>query len=364
MNFQPLPGLSASLCLVLFALASFPGSQAVAQEPVSAKPIRVGIIGLDTSHAPAFARLINAEDAPAPLNKFQVVAAYPQGSPDIESSVSRVPRYTQELKDMGIEIVDSIESLLSRVDAVLLETNDGRPHLEQVVPVLKANKPVFVDKPVAGSLVDALAIFAAADHYGTPLFSSSSLRFAKPALQARQGDLVGEVLGCCTFSPCKLESTHPDLYWYGIHGVEQLFTVMGPGCQSVTRVHAKDTDVVVGVWNDGRIGSFRGTRSGPHSYGGTVFGTKGQKSTGGNEGYQALVVEICRFFQTGKAPVESIETLEIYAFMSAADLSQQRNGASVSMTEVMNEAKAKVGARLAEVGVRLDRSDAEDRSGR
>ncbi len=309
------------------------------------EPIRVGIIGLDTSHAIAFTKLINDAEAP-PLNGCRVVCAYPQGSLDIQSSVSRVPSYVEEIRGMGLEIVGSIDELIGRVDAVLLESNDGRTHLEQIIPVLKANKPVFVDKPFAGSLADALTIFELGKQYKTPLFTSSSLRFTKNALAARRGELVGEVLGCDTFSPCMLEPTHPDLYWYGIHGVEQLFTVMGTGCERVSRSSTENSDVAVGVWRDGRIGAFRGMRSEPHEYGGLVLGTTGHQSTGGYEGYDGLVAEIAKFFASGQPPVAEEETIEIYAFMSAADESKRCGGASVKLEDVLNKARAEMGQKL------------------
>ena len=300
---------------------------------------RVGIIGLDTSHSPAFTKLFNADDPDPALNGYRVVAAYPQGSQDIPSSVERIPRYTEEVQARGVEIVDSVDALLEQVDFVLLETNDGRPHLEQAMPVLKAGKRMFVDKPVTASLKDAVALYQAAKRYETPIFSSSSLRFMSKAQQVRHNALVGEVTGAMAFSPASLEPNHPDLFWYGIHGVETLFTVMGPGCQSVSRTHAPDTDVVVGKWADGRLGTFRGTRSGKHDYGGVAFGTEGNAVLGPYEGYKGLVLKIAAFFQSGEPPVAPKETLEIYAFMEAADESKRRDGAEVSLAEVMESAK-------------------------
>jgi predicted dehydrogenase len=300
---------------------------------------RIGIIGLDTSHSPAFTKLFNADDPDPALNGYRVVAAYPQGSEDIPSSVERIPRYTEEVQAMGVEIVDSIDALLEQVDFVLLETNDGRPRLEQAMPVLKANKRIFVDKPVTASLEDAVALYQAAERYETPIFSSSSLRFMSKAQQVRHDALVGEVTGAMAFSPASLEPNHPDLFWYGIHGVETLFTVMGTGCQSVSRTHTPDTDVVVGKWADGRLGTFRGTRSGKHDYGGVAFGTEGNAVLGPYEGYKGLVLKIAAFFQSGEPPVSPEETLEIYAFMEAADESKRRDGAEVSLAEVMESAK-------------------------
>ncbi len=318
-----------------------------ADEPAT---FRIGIIGLDTSHAIAFTKEFNREDPDEQLAGMRVVAAYPQGSRDIESSVSRVPEYTRQVQEMGVEIVDSIDQLLQRVDGVLLETNDGRPHLEQALPVLRAGKPVFVDKPTAGSLSDVVAIFLAAEKFGTPVFSSSSLRYVKGAQQARSG-AIGDVMGCDAFSPAPLEPTHPDLYWYGIHGVETLFTVMQTGCESVRRVTTPESDLVVGLWPRGRIGTFRGLRAGTHGYGGRAFGTKGILDVGSYEGYLPLIIEIARFFRSRQEPVARAETLEIYAFMTAADVSKQQDGAAVTLASVLNAARQEAVARLAELGV-------------
>lgn len=318
--------------------------------------IKIGIIGLDTSHAIAFTKSINKENPKDEFSGCRVVVAYPHGSPDIQSSVSRIPRYTEEIQKLGVKIVPSLDALLEEVDAVLLETNDGRPHLEQAIQVFKAKKPVFIDKPVAGSLTDAVAIYLAANHFNVPTFSSSSLRYTEGAQKIASG-AHGDVLGAETYSPCPYEKTHPDLFWYGIHGVETLFTVMGTGCQSVTRIHTPNTDVVVGVWDDGRIGTFRGRRGrdGKYmgGYGGIAFSTKGVHAIGKYSGYDPLLVEIVRFFRTGKVPVTEKETLEIYAFMQAADESKRQNGASVSMRKVLAEAREEAVEKLKSISIEI-----------
>ncbi len=315
-----------------------------------AKVLRAGIIGLDTSHAPAFAGLLNGPKATGELAGVKVVAAYPGGSPDLPASADRVEGYTKQLAEMGVEIVPSIDALLEKVDVVLLESVDGRPHLEQAIPVIKAKKPLFVDKPVAGSLADAVAIFALAQQHGVPCFSSSSLRFSKGIIGMRDDRRVGEVVGCEARGPCSLEPHHPDLFWYGIHGVETLFTIMGTGCEEVTRTQTEGTDFVVGRWNDGRIGTFRGLRAGSHGYGATVYGTKGIAPSGGYEGYEPLVVEIVKFFKTGQPPVSAEETLEIYAFMEAADESKRQGGKPVTIQSVLEKAKAQAAEKLPGVG--------------
>ncbi len=333
--------------LLAFSLLAWITQPAAAAEEAMPK-FRAGIIGLDTSHAIAFTRLLNDPNVAPELAGCRIVAAYPKGSPDIESSVSRVPGYTEQIKELGVEIVPSIEALLERVDVVFLETNDGRPHLEQALPVLRAGKPMFIDKPIAGSLGDAIAIFEAAKRYNTPVFSSSSLRFSEGAQAIRNG-AIGRVLGCEAHSPCSLEETHPDLFWYGIHGVETLFTCMGTGCLQVTRVHAQGQDVVVGLWEGGRIGSFRGIREGKTGYGGLAFGEKQIREIGPYGGYRPLVVEIVNFFRTGKAPVSEAETLEIYAFMQAADVSKRQGGVPVTLASVMEDAQKQAREALAKL---------------
>src|SRR5690606_30997811 len=169
----------------------------------------------------------------------------------------------------------SIRELLKMVDVVLLETNDGRLHREQALEVIRAGKRMFIDKPVANSMRDAIAIFEAAKQHNVPVFSCSSLRFTEGIDDIVSGKKIGKILAADAYSPAKLEQTHIDFYWYGIHGVEMLFTVMGTGCKTVTRFYQDNMDVVVGVWEDGRIGTFRGTRAGKAAYGGTIFGEKG-----------------------------------------------------------------------------------------
>jgi predicted dehydrogenase len=299
---------------------------------------RIGIIGLDTSHSVAFAKSLNGADAAPEFKGFKVVAAYPKGSNDIESSTKRIPGYTEEVRNLGVEIVKSIDDLLKKVDFVLLETNDGRPHLQQALQVMKAGKPMFIDKPVAGTLADVLAIYDASKKYKVPIFSSSSLRYMESVQEVIKGK-IGAVLGADTFSPAALEKTHPDFFWYGVHGIEILFAVMGTGCKQVIRISNPDTDIVVGTWKDGRVGTFRGTRTGTHNYGGTAYGVKGDLPLGPFKGYDNLLVQIIDFFKTGKVPVQPEETLEIYAFMEAADESKRTGGKSVDLEAVVRKAR-------------------------
>lgn len=298
--------------------------------------VKIGIIGLDTSHATAFTKLLNGDDKKAEYSDFKIVAAYPHGSRTIQSSIDRIPKYTEEVKTYGVEIVNSIEELLSKVDCVMLETNDGNVHLEQAEKVFKAGKIVFIDKPIGASLSQAIAIFELANKYGVPVFTSSALRFSKQTLKIRNGE-YGNVLGADCYSPAHSEPSHPDFSWYGIHGVETLFTVMGTGCKSVNRMSAEGTDVVVGLWEDGRIGTFRGIREGKGGYGGTAFTSKGIEPVGDYDGYGLLLDEILKFFKTRVAPVSEKETLEIFTFMEASNESDRQGGKIISMETTFEE---------------------------
>ena len=304
------------------------------------KPIRVGIIGLDTSHVSAFTNAIQGAKAAPELAGMRVVAAYPGGSADIPTSIDRVPGFIETVKKLGVEIVDSIEELLPKVDVVLLESVDGRPHLEQARPVIAAGKPLFIDKPVAASLADAIEIYRLAEAAKVPCFSSSMLRFSPATAEARDNPKLGEIVGCVAYSPCSLEEHHPDLFWYGIHGTEILFTIMGPGCESVSRVHTEDTDVVTGVWKDGRVGTVYGHRKGNTDYGAMVYGRKGNDTPGRRSGYEHMIWADGKFFETGKPPVTPAETIEIIAFMEAADESKRQNGASVTLESMMERARS------------------------
>lgn len=299
---------------------------------------KVGIIGLDTSHSVAFTKLLNAEDKKPEHEGFKIVAAYPHGSRTIESSYTRIPGYIEEVEKYGVEVVNSIDDLLSKVDCVMLETNDGNMHLEQAEKVFKAGKIVFIDKPIGANLAQAIAIFELAKKYDVPVFSSSTLRYSKQNVKLRNGE-YGKVLGADCYSPAQDEPSHSDFTWYGIHGVETLFTIMGTGCKSVNRMSAEGTDVVVGLWDDGRIGTFRGLRTGKSGYGGTAFTENGFQAVGPAEGYADLLVSILEFFKTGVAPVSEKETLEIFTFMEASNVSKRYAGKIISMDATFREAQ-------------------------
>ena len=305
----------------------------------SDKVLRAGIVGTTTSHVPAFTGTINDPKATGDLTGVKVVAGFTGGIEDNPSSWDRREKYTQYLREQGCTIYDTIEEMMKHVDVVLLESVDGRPHLEQAKPVIAAGKPLFIDKPMAGSLADVIEIFRLAKEANVPCFSSSSLRYSSEYQAMRNNSPIGDIVGCAAYSPCSLEEHHPDFFWYGVHGMEILYTIMGAGCQTVTRVHTDGTDLAVGVWEGGRVATFRGIRAGKRGYGATVFGAKGIQFCNKYDGYKPLVHKICKFFKTGVPPISAEETIEMFAFMEAADESKRQGGVPVSIESVIKKAK-------------------------
>ena len=317
----------------------------------AAEPIAVGVIGLDNYQAVAFTELFNNPKAAGDLAGIKVVAAFPAGSPDIDESVRELPKWTDAIKKYGVEIVKSPDDVLKQVDAILVMSVDGRAHLNQVKAALKAGKPVYVGRPLAASLDDVVEMFRYAKEVKTPVFSCSQHRFSPGFIGMRKHEEVGDVLGADVYGGCPREPHHPDLFWHAIHGIETLYTIMGPGCVSVTRASTDTADVVTGVWKDGRVGTFRGIRKGVPKYSATVFGTKGVSTAGiyghgvpvkgvvptGDRymGYEATAIEIAKFFKTKTSPVSADETTELFAFLEAAEESKRLNGAVVKLETVL-----------------------------
>lgn len=309
----------------------------------AAAPLKVGMIGLDTSHCPIFTDAINAAPAGSELSGLRIVAAYPAGNPAFPLSRDRVGIVTDDLRGKGVEMVNSIEALLARVDVVMLQSVDGGQHLEQVEPIFRAGKRVFIDKPLAATLRDCERIVDLGRGYGVPWFTASSLRFM-PGFQRLRGlPELGKLVGCDAFSQCRAAPGHGDLYWYGVHGVEPLMMLMGPGCVQVTRVQTPYTEQVTGIWSDGRVGTFRGIRehTGKTAFGLTAFGTEAIIHEICQADYRPMLLEIAKFFRTGQAPIDPAESLEVFRFIEAAEESKRRGGAAVTLAEVTATARAR-----------------------
>jgi len=314
----------------------------------AATTIRIGMIGLDTSHVISFTKIINSPDATGDLADMTIVAAYPGGSPTFPPSRDRLERFTKEVAEMGIEIVDSIPALLERVDVIMLESVDGSQHLEQAKVVFKSGKRVFIDKPFAASLVDAIAITELARRHNVSFFSCSGKRYQAEYATLLNEAKTGPITGCDVYGTSRSVPNHPDLFWYGVHGSEILYTILGTGCESVTATQTQYYEQVTGIWAGGKVGTLRGIReaAGKSGFGVTLFAQKQitQSSIGSDK--MALMRQIARFFKTGVPPVKPETTLEIFAFMEAAEASKKAGGESIIIKNLMKASRKQALAKL------------------
>ncbi|QEL16960.1 Gfo/Idh/MocA family protein [Limnoglobus roseus] len=290
--------------------------------------IRLGILDFDTSHAVEFTKRLNHVGIAEGqwVDGAKVVVGC---SGESKISPERIAGYTEEMKKLGVPLVDKPTDIIGKVDAVLIEAVDGSVHWERAKPFLEAGLPCFVDKPFACSTEDAKKMIDLAAKKKLPLFSSSSLRYA-PEVTAYAADAKhGKVLGCHAHGPASLHDRNPGLFHYGIHAVEILYTLMGPGCERVTCTHQKDVDVATGTWKDGRVATVRGNRTGGGSYGFTAYAENGPQAVTVGTGviYRELLKKVVETFQTGKAPLDVAVTLEIVAFIEAANASAANHGA-------------------------------------
>lgn len=297
--------------------------------------LRICIIGLDTSHTVSFAKLLNDPTNPRHIPGGLITRAWKGGSPDIVASVSRIEGFATEMSGKyGVKLCDTIETAMQDVDAVMILSLDGRTHLKEAQQVFPFHKPVFIDKPMAGSLRDAIEIFRLANKLHIQCFSASAERFTSDVPKLK-GAKIGHLNGVSTFGPAEIEPHHPDLFWYGIHAVEKCYALMGTGCETVVRTHTADTDVVTGIWSDGRVATVRGNRNTRYEFGVTEFGSEAIVVGEQAEGYEGLIVATLQFFRSNIVPVSHAETIEVLTFMEAADESKRRGGVPVSLAEVL-----------------------------
>jgi predicted dehydrogenase len=297
--------------------------------------LKIGLIGLDTSHVGAFANCLNKPDDPEHVPGARVVAAYAGGSPDFEMSHSRVEKFTNQLRDgFSIDIKSSPEAVADAVDVVFITAVDGRTHLDYVRKTIAARKPTFIDKPFAISMADATEMFRLAEQHHVPMMSCSSLRYADSLTDALSDTSLGKIVGVDVFGPMALEAALPGLFWYGIHCVEIVNRVMGAGCREVKATTTEHSDVITATWADGRIASIRGLRGAHHHFGLTIQREKGfqfvDAARGRRSWYASMLGAILRSLPAGTSDIPPSDTLEIVRLIECANQSRQ-NGQSVRL---------------------------------
>ena len=295
--------------------------------------IKLGMLDFDSSHSVEFTKRINHIDSPESqwVTGAKIVIACPGES---KMSPERIPGFTAKIKEYGVPLVDKPAEMIGKVDGMLIESVDGSVHLERARPFLEAGIPCFVDKPFTCSTADARELIRLSEKKKLPIFSSSSLRYVPELVEYLSGGKAGRIEGCLTYGPASLAERNPGLFNYGIHAIEVLYAVMGPGCQRVSTMSDAGADVATGYWKDGRVASIRGIRKGRSGFGLTVFAEKEIRplTLPTTNIYRELLKRVISMFETGKSPLDPAITLEIVAFIEAANKSAANHGVPETVT--------------------------------
>jgi predicted dehydrogenase len=276
------------------------------------------------SHALEFTRRLNDPENGDHVSGARVVAGWPGGSKDFPLSWSRVEKFTAEIRDkFGVEIVNSPETVAQRSDIVFITAADGRVHRLLFDRCLPFKRPMFIEKPLTTCSHEAREMFRIAAEAGVALMSCSTARFGEPLHEALRADL-GKVIGCDVFGPMPEEPTQPGLFWYGVHSIEVMNVVMGRGCRQVRAYRNDDVDFVVATWDDGRVASFRGLRTGEWKFGVTLHRERGVQFVDliHNSWFSQTLKLILEQLPQGRSPIEPEDTLEIIRIVEAANASR------------------------------------------
>ncbi len=289
--------------------------------------LRVGLVGVNTSHASAFARLLNQVGAVEGARVTWVWGGELRpGQPDATTLAQSfdIPHVASEPTEM-----------LAESDLVLVvdDTGQGANHVPLSRAFVAAGVPTFVDKPMAVDLVEAKGLFALAADKGTPVTSSSALRFAAELDAERtQIEALGPLSSVVSVGP-------GEWYYYGVHAVEQLFAVTGPGVEWVQRYTWPDRDLAVLSYADGGpVAVVQTLRDAAYAFHLTAYGANGLHAVHIKDfdafytGQVRAAVEMAR---TGQPPVAPDETLELLAVLRAGVRSAETDGAKVSVAAML-----------------------------
>jgi predicted dehydrogenase len=292
------------------------------------------MVDFDTSHVVEFSKRINhvGVDSEQWVEGARVILGYP-GTSEITPE-EKVRQYTEECRDRcGVTLAERPEDLLGQVDGVFIESQCGAVHLERARPFLQAKIPVFIDKPFTNSVADAKEIARLAVEHRSPVFSASSLRYALEVQELLRRTPREEVLSVDVLTPGATHVKNPGLLHYGIHGVEMLYTLLGPGCERVSCHSGSAGQVAVGTWKDGRIGTVRAVTRGASTFAFTACTDKEVVSQTVNTSwiYRELLQRILKMMEIGESPLDLRETVEIIAFIQAARESDEQGGSPVEL---------------------------------
>lgn len=285
--------------------------------------MRLGAIGVDSSHLPEFTRRINALEG-----QVRVVTFWDAGRHEMPAA--DVAKWRKTTLDMGVREAESMEELLGAVDGVMVLAVSGHRHEELAMPALKRGLPTYIDKPLTCDLAGAKRLLAASRASGARCYSASSLRFASE-IASLDREKLGRLVAVDAFGPGELNPAMAGLFFYGVHTIEMVDAIWGREWGGVARVRAStsaDRDVLEMEYRDGRYAHLRMERKGCYDFGATVHGEKGVASfrVDFSDVYNRLVRGMAGFFGGGPAPASLRDIVENVAVMEAGNASMSANG--------------------------------------
>jgi hypothetical protein len=306
------------------------------------KLLRIGLIGLDSSHCLRFAQQLNDSKTIGYVPGGKVVVAFPGGSSDWELSFSRVDSFTKTLEDsFGIEMVDSPEEVAERCDLIMITSVDGRVHRKQFERIAHFGKPVFVDKPLAISWEDARSMMELSLSAGVRWFSSSVWRYTSDLVRVvgeRGSRITNNPMDIYLTGPWPLEPGRHGRFWYGIHSVEIMYSILGTGCLSVNSHREGNVESISGIWSNGRRSVISCEHGEQRNFSGLISSIDQTfpftTIDTAEDRYAGLLRDLISFGMGGDAPVSPEETVEEVAFLEAACLSGEMER-PVDLREVM-----------------------------
>lgn len=311
--------------------------------------MRIGAIGIDSSHLPEFTKRIKGMRVEGKTS-CEVTHFWDPGNHEwqhpegVARSAQDVESWRKTTLELGAKQVGSLDELLKSVDGVMVLNINGHRHLELAIGPIARGMPTYIDKPLTCSLDQARALLAMTRQYKARCYSASSLRFITeiPKLDAEK---LGKIVAIDAFGNGELLDMMPDLWHYGCHSIEMVDAIFkwsgqGPGVKRVSSVatgnattgyHLVDLD-----YHDGRIARIRLDRNGAWAFGATVHGSKGvqQFVVDFAPVYTRLVEGMARFFEGGAAPVDLRDIVENVAVMEAGNRSIQQDGAWISVPTI------------------------------
>ncbi len=278
--------------------------------------LKIGLVGgVKEFHGMTFAEMFNGYDRDKAVSKNWGALYEARVGED-----ARITHIWNEKKEDAEEVAEicnienvapDIESVLGKVDGVIIVDDCTMKHQRRAIPFLKAGIPTFIDKPLSPDVKEAEEIVGLARKHNTGIMSCSALRYAKETKEIREGKHdLGKIL--TGFAICR--EWQGSLIFYGIHAMELLYSVVGPGIESVRNIGEKAKDILIVKYKDGRKFIVSAYEKIAPTFQINLYGTNGNVSITAEDSdffYSEMLRDFVRMVKTGKEPFLPDETLEI-----------------------------------------------------